>query len=74
MAFATAPISGIHSAPSGLRNLARTLMASLRRRRAIRKTRYALSDLSDHMLRDLGLTRAGIDRAAIDATIGSDRF
>ncbi|MBZ0127876.1 MAG: DUF1127 domain-containing protein [Rhodobacteraceae bacterium] len=73
MAYATTPISGIHFAPSGLRNLAQTLLAGLRRRRAIRRTRYALYDLSDHMLHDLGLTRAGIDRAAIDASIGSSR-
>lgn len=73
MAYATTPTSGIHFAPAGLRHLARTAMAGLRRRRAIRNTRFALNDLSDHVLKDLGLTRDGIERAAVDATLRSGR-
>ncbi|MFQ5437692.1 MAG: DUF1127 domain-containing protein [Paracoccaceae bacterium] len=49
----------------------RKLADRLHDRRVYRKTRDELMALSDHELRDLGLSRYEIDRVALEASIGS---
>ena len=49
----------------------RAIGSGFEQHRALVRTRNELYALSDHGLNDLGLTRADIDRAAMEATIGS---
>jgi len=54
-------------------NVMHNLQRKHAERRAFRATRRELMALSDDNLEDLGLTRSGIDRAAIESTIGFAR-
>ena len=64
----TASVSG---ALQVLLRAGRDFSAKRAQRRAYRNTKAELSSLSDATLKDLGLIRSGIDRAALNATIGS---
>ncbi len=75
MAFA---FTTTHDAGHGIRGALHAALdrvhAFLRKaaeRRAYRATRRALAQLPDSTLADLGLTRDEIDRAALEAAIGS---
>jgi len=56
-----------------VRNSLHNLSEAATKRRAYQQTCRELHALDDAMLADLGLTRSGINRAALDASIGSSR-
>ena len=73
MTLAHTNVSSASGTLQVLLRVGRDFAAKRAQRRAYRQTQIELSMLSDSTLKDLGLTRASINRAALNATIGSSR-
>lgn len=69
MAFVTSALSAQHTLFEKIAQAINTARQSSKRQRSYRLTRNNLLALSDHQLSDLGLTRADINRAALNAAI-----
>ena len=73
MAHAVSSPSAPYSFGQFIRSTMQNWTDASAKRRAYQQTRRELLALDDAMLADLGLTRSGVDRAALEAAIGSSK-